>query len=250
MNEIAEQVPHPPAELATGNALVSMIERAASNPAVDIDKMERLLQMQERVMAKQAETAFNDAMTSAQEEMPRIHADKRNKQTSSDYASYAQIDRAIRSVYTKNGFALSFDTGDGGPPEHVRVLCYVSHRAGHTRTYKADMPADGKGAKGGDVMTRTHATGSGIQYGKRYLLQAIFNLAIGDDPADDDGNSAGGKAYMSDDHAATIESLCAEIGPDMLAKVTKSYRVESVADIADSEYPGIVDRLQKIKAKA
>jgi hypothetical protein len=49
------------------------------------------------------------------------------------------------------------------------------------------MPADGKGAKGGDVMTRTHAAGSAFSYGQRYLLKLIFNIATGED---DDGNAA------------------------------------------------------------
>jgi hypothetical protein len=48
------------------------------------------------------------------------------------------------------------------------------------------MPTDGKGAKGGDVMTKTHAAGAGMQYGMRYLLKGIFNVAIGEE--DKDGN--------------------------------------------------------------
>ena len=44
-----------------------------------------------------------------------------------------------------------------------------------------------KGAKGGDVMTKTHAAGSALTYGQRYLLKMIFNIAIG---SDDDGNAA------------------------------------------------------------
>ena len=68
----------------------------------------------------------------------------------------------------------------------MRVLCYVSHSAGHTRTYQCDMPSDGKGAKGNDVMTKTHAAGSAASYGMRYLLKMIFNIAIGED--DTDGN--------------------------------------------------------------
>jgi len=39
-------------------------------------------------------------------------------------------------------------------------------------------------------MSRTHAFGSGMSYGKRYLLLAIFNIAVGIDAEDDDGNSA------------------------------------------------------------
>jgi hypothetical protein len=51
------------------------------------------------------------------------------------------------------------------------------------------MPADGKGARGNDVMTKTHAAGSAMSYGMRYLLKLIFNVAVGVD-LDDDGNGA------------------------------------------------------------
>lgn len=168
-------------------AVLDMIVRAATDPAVDVEKMERLMAMHERIAAQQAEGAFNDAMAAAQAEMRPVAADANNPQTKSKYASYAQLDRALRPIYTRHGFSLSFDTGKDAPEDSVVVLCYVGHRAGHTRTYQARMPADGKGAKGGDVMTKTHAAGSAFTYGQRYLMKMIFNVAVGDD---DDGNSA------------------------------------------------------------
>lgn len=167
-------------------ALLAVISRAASDPSIDIEKMERLLALQERMVAKTAEAAFNEAMSGAQSEMRPISADATNPQTRSRYATYAKLDSAVRPIYTKHGFALSFDTGEAQRPDEVRVLCYVSHRSGHSRTYKVDMPADGKGARGGDVMTRTHAMGAGMSYGSRYLLKLIFNIAVGED--DTDGN--------------------------------------------------------------
>jgi hypothetical protein len=119
-----------------------------------------------------------------------------NHQTKSKYASYADLDRAVRPIYSDHGFSLSFDSGDNAPADCVRVVCKVAHRGGHREIHHLDMPADGKGAKGGDVMTKTHATGAAITYGKRYLLGMIFNLAVGED---DDGNSAGGKARREGD---------------------------------------------------
>jgi hypothetical protein len=166
-----------------------VIERAASNPAVDIEKMERLMQMHERIVARDAETAFNEAMTACQIEIGRVAPNADNPQTKSRYATYAKLDGLLRPVYTRHGFSISFDTDDSPKPEHIRVLAYVA-RGGFTRTYKVDMPADGKGAKGGDVMTKTHATGAGMQYGMRYLLKGIFNIAIGDE--DKDGNAPDG----------------------------------------------------------
>lgn len=173
-------------EIAT---VMHAITAAANDPNVDVDKMERLLTMHERMHARANEQKFNAAMTKAQAAMGPISADAVNPQTRSTYASYAQLNRALRPIYTKNGFALSFDTDDSPKENHIRVLCYVSHAAGHVRTYKCDMPADGKGAKGGDVMTKTHAHGSAMTYSQRYLLKLIFNVAIGEN--EDDGNGAG-----------------------------------------------------------
>lgn len=151
-----------------------------------IDVIERLAALQEKVLAREAEALFNEAMNRVQSELQPVAKNLDNKHTNSKYASYAALDRAVRPIYSKEGFSLSFDTGDAPGPDMVRVVCYCSHSAGHTRTYKVDMPADGKGAKGGDVMTKTHATGAAMSYGMRYLLKYIFNIAIGED--DTDGN--------------------------------------------------------------
>jgi hypothetical protein len=172
------------------NDTMALFERLARDPNTSVEKIEGLMALWERAEARRAEGAFNSAMSAAQKEMRPVAADATNPQTRSRYASYEALDRAVRPIYTGHGFGLSFDTGDGAPAEHVRVLCYVTHSGGHARTYHVDMPADGKGAKGGDVMTKTHAAGSAMSYGQRYLLKLIFNIAVGDD---DDGNRAGRK---------------------------------------------------------
>ena len=159
MNEIAERQERS-TEMAhnqgqAGN-LLNMIERLATDPNADVTKLEKMMDMQERVMDREAASQFNAAMSRAQRDMGRVAADAVNPQTRSKYASYAALDKALRPVYTREGFALSFDTGEGAPEGMVRVVCHVSHQAGHVRTYHADMPADGKGAKGNAVMTATH----------------------------------------------------------------------------------------------
>jgi hypothetical protein len=164
---------------------VEEILMLAVEKSAGADAIERLVSLQQQLLAKEAETDFNESMNKIQTELRPIQTDAINPSTKSKYASYHQLDRAIRPVYTKYGFSLSFSTTDSPLADHVRVLCYVS-RSGHTRTYQCDMPSDGKGAKGGDVMTKTHAAGSAMSYGMRYLLKMIFNIAVGED--DDDGN--------------------------------------------------------------
>lgn len=178
------QLPTPQAESSS-----EMFIRLAQDQNISVEKIERLMALWERQDARRAETAFNAAMAEAQAEMQPVRADASNPQTNSKYASYEALDRALRPIYTKYGFGLSFDTAESAI-DTVLVLCYVTHRDGHQRTYRVLMPADGKGAKGGDVMTKTHATGSGMSYGQRYLLKLIFNVAVEED---DDGNRAGGR---------------------------------------------------------
>jgi hypothetical protein len=166
---------------------INLLSIALQNNAA-IDVIERLAALQEKAMLRDAEICFNDALSRVQGEVKRVAPDLLNPQTSSRYASYAAIDRVIRPIYTREGMSLSFSHADCPKPEHVRVLCYASLGA-YTRTYQMDMPSDGKGPKGGDVMTKTHATATADSYAKRYLVKDIFNIAIGE--GDTDGNSTG-----------------------------------------------------------
>lgn len=207
--------------------ILQIIQRAASDPTVDIDKMERLAAMHERMVARQAETDFNLALTAAQQELSRISADAHNTHTNSKYVTYAKLDSVLRPVYTKYGFALSFDEGDSPKPEHVRVLCHVS-RGGHCRTYHKDMPADGKGAKGGDVMTKTHASGAAMAYGMRYLVKGIFNVAVGEE--DRDGNAPGASANITPEQIKQLEARMTAVGANR-AKFMAWARVTSLDQI-------------------
>jgi ERF superfamily protein len=184
-------------------ALIHTITQAAKDPTVDINKLERLMAMHEKIVARDSERAFNVAMVACQSDLRQVAPDADNPQTRSKYATYAKLDSVLRPIYTKHGFSLSFDEGEApGKVETVRVVCYVAHTGGHTRTYHRDMPADGKGAKGGDVMTKTHAAGAAGSYGARYLLKGIFNVAIGE--YDEDGNSPSGKRL---DEGTTVDHL-------------------------------------------
>lgn len=224
------------------SGLLEVIARAARDPSVDIDKMERLIAMQERVQARDAELAFNQSLNAAQSEMQPISANASNPQTKSRYATFDKLDRVLRPIYTSHGFSLSFDEGESPKDDHVRVLCYVSHIGGHTRTYHRDMPADGKGAKGGDVMTKTHAAGAAGSYGARYLLKGIFNVAVGED--DNDGNDRDHIKLIDDAQWAMLVQLieAAGIGAET---VCTAANVPSLKALPASKYDSVVKKLNK-----
>lgn len=233
MGQIAEQ---------QGNT-VSIFERLAKDPAVDVAKLEKLMELQERAQARDAKALFVSAMAAAQSEMKAVAADANNPQTRSRYASYEALDRALRPIYSRHGFALSYDTDDSPKPEHVRVMCEVMHIGGHSKTYHADMPADGKGAKGGDVMTKTHAVGSAMSYGQRYLLKGIFNVRVGEE--DDDGNAASSLPTISVEQCCLLDDMIAEVGADK-AKFLRYLKVRVLEELPAQ---GFKDALAALEAK-
>lgn len=166
---------------------MTMLERLMRDTSIDVGKVERFMALMERRELKLAEQKFTTAMALAQEEMGPVRADATNPETHSQYATYQALDRALRPVYVRHGFAPSFNTEPSDKPDEVLVVCELSHVGGHRREYRIPMPADGKGPKGGAVMSRTHATGSAISYGMRYLTKMIWNIPV---ETDDDGNRA------------------------------------------------------------
>jgi hypothetical protein len=212
---------------------MAMIQAALDKGATP-ETLAKLMDLQERWEAGQAKKVFDEAMMQAQAEMRPILVNASNNQTNSKYATYEALDAAIRPVYVRHGFSLVFDTADCPLEHHVRIVCEVSC-GGHTIRPHIDMPADGKGPKGNDVMTRTHATGAAITYGRRYLLGMIFNLTV---TKDDDGNSASNPALtqtITADQFTELRDLLEQSGSqekDMLAYV----KAQSMEDMTIGQY--------------
>lgn len=229
MNQVAKmEAPETP-QAPTVITPMAMIDRALTSGASP-ETLGKLMDLQERWEASQAKKNFEEAMQKAQGEMRPVLMNAANDQTKSRYATYEALDSAIRPIYTRHGFTLSFNMADCPIPDQVRIVCEVAC-GGHSTYPHIDMPADGKGAKGGDVMTRTHATGAAITYGRRYLLGMIFNITT---TKDDDGNGASGNPDLAmaitADQFIELRDLLEESGSkesDMLAYV-KAEKVENM----------------------
>jgi hypothetical protein len=167
------------------NSMLTVIERAVSNKDFDVEKLERLFALQERMLAKKAEQEFNESMQRVQGQELRVIKDAKNPVTNSSYATLQSLNKILVPIYTDAGFSISFGTADCPIQNHYRITAMVSHRGGHSRNYQCDIPIDDKGMKGNDNKTKTHAFGSTMSYGRRYLTLLIFNIAL----VDDDGNA-------------------------------------------------------------
>lgn len=181
MTEIAriDKAPEQP----QGATLLAVIARAASDPACDIDKMERLMQMHERAEAKRAEAEFATDLAAMQTDLPSI-SERGDAAGRYRYALWEDINAAIKPILSRFGFALSFrtDHSDG-----IAVTGVLSHRSGHSERTTIKLPADKSGNKN-DVQ----AVASSVSYGKRYTAGLLLNLTSHGE--DDDGFRAGGGA--------------------------------------------------------
>jgi ERF superfamily protein len=190
-------------------AFLEIINTAIANPKINPNKLEKLIEIYEGLMARRAKAEHSVAMTRAQAQMRAVNWDRYNRQTRSHYASYKAIDDEIRPIYTAEGFNMTFDTEPSDKADEILMVCDVSHTGGHERRYRLPMPTDGKGAKGGDVMTKTHATGAATSYGMRYLAKLIWNLPIIVDVDDVDGNNTG--QVLTATQLADLQALIDEV---------------------------------------
>lgn len=205
--------------------MVSMIERVALDPNADIEKLERMLQMKERMDSAAEMRAFNDAFAKCQREIPTVLRNKRNQQTNSNYADLAAIESAVMPTVNAHGFSMRFFPTASPLEGHYGVDCVVSHECGHTETHHADIPADATGMKGTANKTATHAFGSTMSYGRRYLLAMIWNIAT----SDDDGNGGSQSKSITSDQFVELQNLIEDSGAD-LDKFLLAFRATSLEE--------------------
>jgi len=255
---VAERMePQVPANVEThpasdGTALIAMIERVALNPDVDIDKMERLLQMQERILDRNAKSAFTAALALMQPELPVVDrkgkivihkkdAEKipENVIQSTPYALWEDINDAIRPILAKYGFALSFRVKKEA--DRVEVTAILSHREGHSEETMLSLPMDSTGSK-----NNVQAIGSSTSYGKRYTACSLLNITSRGE--DDDGAAAGAEDLISDEQRDQLLALADEVKAD-IPRLCKFLKVESIAALPAARFDHAMKSLENKRAK-
>jgi len=183
-------------------AIIQVIERAALNPEVDINKLERLLQMQERVLDRQALMAYSAAMAAMQTELPSIV--ERGQGNNGHYATLEDIVDTVRPIMKKHGFAVSFriQTQERG----IQVTGVLMHQDGHREETSMLLPADTSGSK-----NAVQAFGSSTSYGKRYVLCALLNITTRGQ--DDNGHASAPVKLVTHFQAGQIRQLIAACPP-------------------------------------
>ena len=232
-------VPH---EATEPDSFLATIERLASRPDIDPDKIKQFMDMQERVLDRNAEQAFNASMMRAQNKIDLVVAKTWNEQTKSHYANLKTILTQVKPIYTAEGFSLMFYEGETTNENHKRISVDIMHEQGHTKQRYGDFAIQTTGIAGKPMMTQIHGEGSAIAYGRRYLTCMIFNIPTGDD----DGNAAGGIEYINEEQVKVIELLAEETNSDVL----KWQKIDSLDKILAKDFKKVESGLRaKVKKR-
>lgn len=165
-----------------------MLQMAVEQGA-DLDKLEKLMDLQERWERGEARKAFVASMNRFKENPPKLTKNKTVDYTSSkgrttyNHASLDHICDTIGKALSDVGISYAWKTNqqENGL---VRVTCILTHEAGHSEETALQAAPDTSGGK-----NSIQAVGSTVTYLQRYTLLAATGMATEDQ--DDDGTGAG-----------------------------------------------------------
>lgn len=167
----AEIVPTPP-QAVTPMALIEI----AVNQNADINKIEKLMELQLRWEANEARKAYVAAMKSAKAEIPEIVKNRtvsfgEGRKTEYTYATLDNICDKVVPVLSRHGITHRWRTEqhDG----KIRVTCILTHELGHSEETSLEGMPDTTGSK-----NAIQAIGSATYYLFRYTFTAAVGIAV------------------------------------------------------------------------
>lgn len=267
MQALAPAAPAP----AQADAFLAMIERAARDPAIDIDKMERMMQMRERELARRAREAFAEAFAQLIPELPSIdrngavtvysradrdYAAKNNGEYAPNakpiqqtpYATLDDILIAINPVLSQFGFSVRFEheTIPAGDSFRIKTRAILTHRAGHSESAETPpLQQDSSGSK-----NNVQGVGSSMKYGRRYALMAVLPIAShAPQDRDDDGKAAGGPKPISEEQLDTLRHEIIDTDSD-LPTFLEFFKVERLDDLPAAAFERAMKMLNEKRRRA
>lgn len=240
---------HAPAHIPSASSpLEALIERAVFEGA-NMDAVERLLGLKERVDQANAKKAFDGAIAASKAGIAPIVKNRvvdftgQKGRTHYKFEDLAAIAAAVDPVLSQHGLSYRWRTGQTG--QTVRVTCIVSHRDGYFEETSLEAPADNSGNKNG-----IQGIGSTITFLQRYTLKAALGLAVS---ADDDGKAAapqGGNSgpaaptELTASQVKTLRTLIADTGTDE-KRFLATAKAEAIEDVRPADFPRLEGLLKR-----
>ena len=169
--------------------LAAIVERIITDPNADVSKLSALLDVNERILNRNAKAAFDEAFSRMWPELPEVDekgAISVNGTVRSRYARYEDIQSAVRPVLKEFGFALRHRVEWPEGRDVIRIVGILSGH-GHAEESTFEAPPDKNNAR-----SSIQDQGATISYGKRYTTCDLLNIITRG--VDNDGQGPKGRA--------------------------------------------------------
>jgi hypothetical protein len=237
----------------TEGSQVAQLLQLAVDKNLDLDKLEKLIALQERVMDRQAGVEFAQAFAEFQRLCPPIRktassekAEKSNIRTETTRVgtkfsyNYPPLDEIARTVNPILGpLGLSYRWDSEYPPDRLKCTCTLSHSAGHKEIAHFECPLDKS-----SVMNGPQQSASTLTYARRGSLIQVLGLTSCDPDTDGVENAA----CITEDQAATLHALIDEVDAKM-EKFCAWLKVASLGEIKATDYKRAVAALEERRRK-
>ena len=229
--------------------MISNIINISQNPDINVDRLERLLAMQERMMDRQAKLEFNNALARIQAKMPRILGTGKIKNDKKNftikYLKYDDIDNTLRPFLSAEGFSLVHDKQDVN--NRLVVTTTLKHRDGHQEKVSMPLPYD----QPNKTKNAVQAALSTFTYGKRANVMAFFNIVM---EGEDDNPQLSIAQKINEKQIEEITNLLQQIDDASddefdVKRFLTFMKVTSVDQIAYSQFNNAINALKsKLKS--
>lgn len=161
---------------------VEAIIQSAITNNVPVETMERLLAMRRELKQEAAKEAYDTAMAAFQSECPTIVKTKevftKNGQLAYKYAPIESIVQQVAPYLKKHGFSYSttMELKENG----VRVVCKITHEAGHSEESPMEVPFGTQT----QIMSNSQVAAAASTFAKRYAFCNAFGILTGDEDTD------------------------------------------------------------------
>lgn len=241
MNELATAQAQPirlragdPDSVNVACMLHAVIEKGVT--AENVNALEKLVGLYERMQERDAEKAFAAAFVALQAEMPTIVASSvipnRGK-----YERFEDLMEVVRPLLTKHGFVATFSMDF--KENRILETCHLTHVSGHSRQNTFAVRASGK------ADSETQADCKAATTAKRNALCNALNIVIRQDCLNEENDPRSEGAPITGEQAFELERRVAETNSNREAFL-KLAGAATFKEILSGKYP-ILDGLLKRK---
>lgn len=228
---------------------VTELLRLAVERGTPVEHLEKLVDLHERMEARQARRDFAEALAAFQRECPPIAHSKRVEFVTAkggkvkySYAELDEIAKVINPILTKHGLSYHWTDTDIDEKGMLVTTCVLSHVGGHSQSSRFKLPTQNE-----STASPQQKIGAAETYAKRRSLLSVLGLTT----AESDVTAAAevDPTPITADEVTHIQDLLHERNIP-IARFLTHMEVDAVAKIRAIHYPKAIQAIENFTRRS